>query len=78
MSRQEIIVGRAGIGAPIFSKDRKLAGAIAISGSVERVLGQETKRFVEQLVESAAEISSYLGYRAEMPEAPLLQVDKTG
>jgi DNA-binding IclR family transcriptional regulator len=76
VSRQEIIAGRAGIGAPIFTKDRKLAGAIAISGELERVLGQETKKFVGSLVESASEISSYLGYRADSIGVPLLQGKK--
>ncbi len=62
IDREEAVQGHGCIGAPVFQYDGQVAGAISLSGSVKRVLGDKMEQFAEELLKTASEVSRYLGY----------------
>jgi DNA-binding IclR family transcriptional regulator len=56
------IKGRAGIAAPIRGYENKLEGAIAISGRAEEIMGKKMDWYIEEVLSTAANISSNMGY----------------
>ncbi|MCC7461767.1 MAG: IclR family transcriptional regulator [Gammaproteobacteria bacterium] len=62
ISREEMIPGLAALGAPIFGRNRALAGAISISEAPRIVLGKRSERLGYELGCTAADISREMGY----------------
>lgn len=62
IDREEAVQSVGCIGAPVFQYDSKVAGAISLSGTVQRVLGDKMESIAGELLKTAAEISRYLGY----------------
>jgi len=62
IGHEELLVGRAGIGVPIFDKTAKLAGAISVHGNAGEILGGKIESLITEARATAAEISSRMGY----------------
>ena len=62
VSCEEMILGVAALGAPIFGRNRGLVGAISISGPPAAVLDVNQESIAEQLLRTAAAISQEMGY----------------
>jgi DNA-binding IclR family transcriptional regulator len=62
VGRQELIIGRAGIGAPVFEKTGKFAGAISVHGTAKDILEEKFEVLITEIRATAAEISARLGY----------------
>jgi DNA-binding IclR family transcriptional regulator len=60
---QEAIVGEAEVAAPVFDHSRRVAGAIAVTGSVERILpeGRPLQAVVATVKETARGLSREMG-----------------
>lgn len=59
---QEATVGDAGVAAPILNREGSVAGAIAVIGPAERLLGPESREaIVRAVTESARAVSRDLG-----------------
>ncbi len=61
LDREEAVHGIACIGAPIFERGQQVAGAISLSGSPARILGEKTGELAEELLKTASEINCYMG-----------------
>jgi len=61
MSDQDVTLGIAAVGAPIFGLDGQVRAALSTSGIREAILGEQS-RAAQLTVEGAAEISRQLGY----------------
>jgi DNA-binding IclR family transcriptional regulator len=59
---EEMIHGAASIGAPIFNKERRIAGAISMLGESDDFMGPEFKKYTNGLCRAAFQISNSLGY----------------
>jgi IclR family transcriptional regulator, KDG regulon repressor len=62
VNREEIVPGRSALGCPLYRAGGVLAGAVALSGELDRVTGSETERLILALRETSADISGYLGH----------------
>jgi DNA-binding IclR family transcriptional regulator len=62
ISDQDVTVGIAAVGAPIFGFDGQIRAALSTSGIREEILGKQSPA-TRLTVEGAAEISRQLGYR---------------
>ncbi len=62
ITRGEMIPGLAALGAPVFGRNRELAGAISLSETPTIVLGKRLEKFSEELIRTAADISRELGH----------------
>jgi len=62
IDKEEAVHGTGCIGAPVFQHDGHVAGSISLSGSVQRVLGDKMEQYVKELLQTAAEVSRYLGH----------------
>ncbi len=60
--REEAVQGLGCIGAPIFDRQGRVAGAISLSGPVNQILGEQTGVLAGEVLSTAAEISRLLGY----------------
>lgn len=70
VNNQEIALGRASLGAPVFGPGGRLSASISLTGSAQTLLGQRLKKHAEALCRAAAEISSLSGYFPASAEAP--------
>ena len=61
ISDQDVTVGIAAVGAPIFGFDGQVRAALSTSGIREAILGEESPA-LQLTIEGAAEISRQLGY----------------
>lgn len=61
-SREDVTLGVASIGAPIFDYDGKVIAAISISSTVHRIYPKE-KNVAQELREAAIEISQLMGWK---------------
>jgi DNA-binding IclR family transcriptional regulator len=61
IGRAEMIPGVAALGAPIFDRKHRLAGAISISQSPAVVLGRRLKSLAAELLDTAFQISREMG-----------------
>jgi DNA-binding IclR family transcriptional regulator len=59
---EEMIHGAASLGAPIFNRENRIAGAISILGQSENLMGSEMKRYADGLCRTASQISNSLGH----------------
>ena len=62
INREEMITGVAALGTPVFSRKRRLAGAISVSHSSKFLLGERCEEFVQELLSTASEIARAMGY----------------
>jgi DNA-binding IclR family transcriptional regulator len=62
ISDQDVTVGIAAVGAPIFGLDGQVRAALSTSGIRDAILGDQSQA-VQLTIEGAAEISRQLGYR---------------
>ena len=62
VDREEAVQGLSCIAAPIYQRDGQVAGALSISGGTQRVQGDKMAGFAAALMNTAAEISRYMGY----------------
>lgn len=67
INRAEHTLTRGGIGAPIFQREGKLAGSIAVVISPDHLESNE-ERFSLEVINTAAEISRHMGYFKETAE----------
>jgi DNA-binding IclR family transcriptional regulator len=67
VSDQDVTVGIAALGAPIFDHTGRIRAALSISGVRPAVLGKDFHRLCTITTEAALEISSLLGYGLELP-----------
>jgi DNA-binding IclR family transcriptional regulator len=61
VSREEMIPGLVALGAPVYGKGRKLAGAISIGGLPVNVTQKQIARYGEELLRAAREASQAMG-----------------
>jgi DNA-binding IclR family transcriptional regulator len=69
LDREEAIKGMGCLGAPIWDKDDRLAGAISLSGQAKRILGDQMDDFAGELLRTAADISRYMGFSPPLSRA---------
>jgi len=62
ITREEMVPGLMALGAPIHGPNRRLVGAISISGSPHIVEGKRLEHFAYELTRTAADISREMGY----------------
>ena len=62
VGNQEFILHGAGIGAPVFDKTGKVAGAISIHGDVDDILKDTFEELTKMIRTTSAEISARMGY----------------
>ena len=68
LSDEDVTVGIAALGAPVFDHAGRIAAAVSISGLRELVIGDAVRDAnIARVVQTAAEISTALGYAA-VPE----------
>ena len=65
VSDEDVTVGIAAIGAPIFDHRGQVCGALSVSGIRALILGAETSRMARLLVDGANEVSAALGHQVE-------------
>ena len=61
INRQEHLLARSGIGAPIFGCSGRVEAAIALIGNPDRILGKEKEVLSRMLLSTASEISQAMG-----------------
>lgn len=62
LDEEETTIGMRCVAAPIFDFSGKVAGAIGISGPVDRVTREKIPRYAETVCQTAGKISRKLGY----------------
>jgi DNA-binding IclR family transcriptional regulator len=67
--REEAVQGMGCIGAPIFDRKGRVAGALSLSGNVNRVLDDQAETLAGEILATAAEISGLFGYYPAIMEA---------
>ena len=61
VNRQEHLLARSGIGAPIFGASGRIEASIALVGDPGRILGKEQEVLSRMLMSTASEISQAMG-----------------
>ena len=74
INREEHLLTRSALGAPIFGRHRQLMAAMSVVGNPSRILGKDREQLAEELTSTASEISHHMGY---FPEAEGLQERRT-
>ncbi len=67
LNNQELTMGQAGIAVPIFAKGGRISASISLAGPHERLLGINVESYTGSLMETAKEISRYMGHYPETP-----------
>jgi DNA-binding IclR family transcriptional regulator len=62
ISDEDVVVGIAAVGAPIFDHRAEVCAAISMSGPRAKILGENREASVRLIVEAGAEISRTLGF----------------
>jgi len=62
INREEHLLGRAAIGAPIFGRTGSLAGSMCIVGDPSLLLGKQMQRIAKEVVKTSVEISQLMGF----------------
>lgn len=65
VSDGDVTAGIAAIGAPVFGHDRRVAGAISVSGLRDELLGDEVESIKRLVVDCAKDVSHGLGHRPD-------------
>jgi len=63
VSDEDVTIGIAALGAPVFDYRGKVCAAISISGVRSAILGDSADRLTESILEGAREISRTLGHK---------------
>ena len=69
LSREESLIGQAGLGAPVFNAAGDLAGVIGVAGRPARKVYQREAELADELIAAAYEISQSLGYQPQAAKA---------
>jgi DNA-binding IclR family transcriptional regulator len=67
INNQELAPKQASIAATIFQSNSRPAASICLSGTSERILGDDMENLVTDLRRTATEISRYMGYFPSVP-----------
>jgi DNA-binding IclR family transcriptional regulator len=62
LNREEHLLARASIGAPIFGANKKPVASTCIVGEPSRILGSEKDKLVHMITTMAMELSHLMGY----------------
>jgi len=73
LNHEELIVGQTSIAATIFRSDGMLAAAISLSGSSDKIMGQQKSNVITDLRRTAIEISRYMGHFPMVPKERIKQ-----
>lgn len=65
INREEHLLNRAAIGAPVFGRDRGVAASIALVLNPRDILGEQFEVFAKEVTDTALEISKSMGYFPE-------------
>jgi IclR family transcriptional regulator, KDG regulon repressor len=60
---EEMEEGVVCVAAPVFDRENQLVAAISVSGPIGRMLSNDSRRIIEPVRQSAAQVSRSLGYR---------------
>lgn len=77
VNREEHLLNRAAIGAPIFERGGQLSGAISLVGDAAYIIGEKIDLFATQVMTTAMEISRNMGFFLEAPIAKTLDKVRT-
>lgn len=66
VSDEDVTVGIAAVGAPIFDYTGQVRASLSISGVKPAILGVNTQRMTELVVEAADEVSQLLGHGLDL------------
>lgn len=66
---EEAVQGLACLAAPVFQSDGQVVGSISLSGRPQKILGDKLEFYAEELIKTANEISSYMGYYPAFADA---------
>lgn len=61
ISREEMIPGLVALGAPVYGRGKKLAGAISIGGAPSTITDEQVEQLGGELLRAASEISQAMG-----------------
>ena len=67
LSDEDVTVGIAALGAPIFDHSGKIRAALSISGVRPAILGRDFDKMCALTTSGAAEVSALLGYGLDLP-----------
>jgi DNA-binding IclR family transcriptional regulator len=70
VSDEDVVLGMAAVGAPIFDHRGEIRAAVSMSGPRPTILGDHAEASRELITGAAAEISRALGFAAEPRAAP--------
>jgi DNA-binding IclR family transcriptional regulator len=62
VNKEEHLMARASIGAPIFGRDGNIAASMSIVGEPVRILGNDFEHLAQKIIGKAFQISQMLGY----------------
>ena len=62
LNREEHLLARASIGAPIFGANKKPVAATCVVGEPSRILGSEKDKLIHMITTMAMELSQLMGY----------------
>jgi len=62
VNREERMLGRAALGAPIFGRQKQLIASICLAGHPEDILGERMEELIAEVKNTALEISFQMGY----------------
>jgi DNA-binding IclR family transcriptional regulator len=65
VNRQERLLERAAIGAPIFDRKKQVIASICLAGNPKDILGDRLESFATEVCRTALEISIQMGYSLE-------------
>lgn len=74
VSDEDVTLGVAALGAPIFDHTDRIRAALSISGVKPAILGSDEENMRRLVVESAAEVSRLLGYGLNGNAEPTYQM----
>lgn len=67
VSDEDVTIGIAAIGAPIFDHTARIRASLSLSGVRPAVLGEAQQEITRLVVDGAAEVSQLLGYGLALP-----------
>jgi IclR family transcriptional regulator, KDG regulon repressor len=67
VNREEHLLNRGAIGAPIFERGGRLSAAISLVGDPGRIMGEKMDGFATEVMTTAMEISRNMGFFLEAP-----------
>ena len=73
VNREEHLLNRAAIGAPIFERGGQLSAAISLVGDPKHITGEKMEALAAEVMATAMEISRNMGFFLEAPIAESLE-----